>query len=1105
MGNRGVTRAAATPGELGAPALADLLRGLLAGFVQASGAQIATLYLYNQETHEFYAPFAVGVSEDRLGDSLSDMRDQVARYLSDEAAGKAPADLGFGTYGSNVWLTATRRTLLARDARTELDSSFVRRHQVAAVIGLPLLSGSTLHGLVYLNFQDAAQLPDAKRLVGLERRAAEGAAAVASFLARADREALATAGILTRDLGAATGSAFNRNITEALTHLRTALSVEAVAVYQLKEDGRLGLVAGEGLDALPGSVAVPPEPAEWEAPLLAATRSAARDLRLVASLELNAAEPQGQLIAFSRDPLAIRRLAPATVALLRTAADLLASALAAQRLVARLEDTNRVLGALSRMSNAMLRPGSTRQQVLSALVRHLTDREIPEFHFDIASVFLLEDVGEGNLGVRLAVGSEPLEQVRDLAGDDVLAFAARGWHVVAVGSVGGAEVLAGYSEEQLLAVPVPVRKADGSTIAQVTAWLVEPSGGVPDPPFSLAGEVFEERAHHDVNRVFIPFGMDTRGRASGVLELGYATSRRRTLQRTQVEALRAAASLVAVAVETARLYEDVSFHAEQLELSSDVSKAIASSIDLDQTLRLVARNLVRLVSASVCQIALYEEDGSGWYGAAASSDEEAWRRQRGERPERSFLFEVLDRREPLVIDDAPASDLVDDVYSKLFKVRSLLAVPLIADGHPIGAAVLAQVGEARSFTENEVELAQGLAHQAAVAIKNARLHAFAEEERHIEKDFVLVGFGQWGQKAYQHLLTLKQFFNFKTHVVQLDTPGARATLSGRVEEVLAHGDAFYWDAEGNPAHEQLETELEASSYVVTYIATPAATHLPTLARYYDLSDVIVIEKPLGASPEEYRKFLDSAPGRVQIVAADHYYFKLEVRLLQLLLTEERTLRAFLDTVEEIRVEILEEQPLTGAAAEIGVIADLIPHAFAIVSLFTPIDRIRLDAETPLRIGRHEPLQGSRETFARMTGTLTHQGRPVRLVIEMGKGVENSKWIKLSSEGRLTGRRPFYKFDFGRGEAIDGTQASVHAARRNIRQPGVLDNAHLTMLRHVIEKQRPAVGILSIREALRSNQRIQELDAMAAELLARGEWTPYPIGRRPDFSAARVPG
>ena len=341
--------------------------------------------------------------------------------------------------------------------------------------------------------------------------------------------------------------------------------------------------------------------------------------------------------------------------------------------------------------------------------------------------------------------------------------------------------------------------------------------------------------------------------------------------------------------------------------------------------------------------------------------------------------------------------------------------------------------------------------------------------------------------------------------MQRDGPGAREALGARAEEIKGRGDAFYWDGPGSPAHDQLERELESSSYVITYIATPAATHLPTLELYYGLSDVVLIEKPLGAPPEAYREFLDRARGGVELVAADHYYFKLEVRLLQLLLTEERTLRDFLDNVEEIRVEILEEQPLAGAAADIGVIADLIPHAFAIISLLTPIDRIELDAEAPLLVGRHEGFAGRRESYARMNARFAYRGRSVRLVIDVGKGVDNAKWIKLVGERRTAGRSPSYKFDFGKGEAIDGTQATVRAAVRRIREPGVPDNAHLNMLRHVIEKRHPAVGILSIREAIRANQRVRELEAMAVDLLARNQWTSYAVGSRPAFEAGPSQG
>ena len=175
------------------------------------------------------------------------------------------------------------------------------------------------------------------------------------------------------------------------------------------------------------------------------------------------------------------------------------------------------------------------------------------------------------------------------------------------------------------------------------------------------------------------------------------------------------------------------------------------------------------------------------------------RREHAERSETTFLFDVLDKEQPVVVDDTSTSSQVDPNYVRTFGVKSLIALPLIADEQAIGAAVLAERTRTRRFTPDEVQRAQALAVQAAVAIKNARLHALAEEERHLQKDFVLIGFGQWGQKAYQHLLTLKQFFNFRTHVVEHEAPGARERLGAKEAEVTEHGDAFYWDTPSMPA------------------------------------------------------------------------------------------------------------------------------------------------------------------------------------------------------------------------------------------------------------------------------------------------------------------
>ncbi|GEM_PF-1039287 len=1162
---------------------------------RASRAQIVTLYLYDAESQSYFAPTAIGLPDSNLAGALSDMQDQLSRYLADAGQGKAPDELQPQQYGPNVWLTIRRRPLVARDAPAQIDSSFIRRHRIQSVVGLPLLAGDNLVGILYLDFVAPVTQPDQSadqdvaledRIPALEQLASRAAFEIDQAQRAEDRQAFVTTTHLATHLAtpwtdkAVGAGRLGDRLDDALRHLLEVTRFDAALVYQLAAGpGRLDLVTAAGLTDVPRNLVVDEAlrdpstsvlPWNVEADHRLQRALAQAGMYVVSALPLRTvtqpggsppdqatAAVTGCLLLLSTDRLAALRRTPATRMLLESAAELLAGALAGQRLILTLEDANRVLAALGRLSGMTLRPGASRQQVLDAVVRHLIDAQVPEFDFQFASIFLLSESAGPNehdmtFTVRMAAGAASAESIdatplptdnrprpgsvrvprwvqvpdRALADDDVLVFAVSHWQSVVIGPSAGAsrlqspeDLVTGYPQEQLRPVAVPAVRADGSVSASVPAVLIGPTQsaspsspastatdgleGSP-PPFTLDGEIFDASGHGDLVRVFVPFGLDLQVRATGVLEAGYHRAHKRQLERTQVEALRAATSQVAVAVETARLYEEARRHADQLEIIADISKAMASSIDLDQTLRLVARNFARSVDASLCQIALFEEDGSAWYGAAASDEEALWRRQRGERPEPSIIFSVLDRRQPIIVEDAQNDADVNPYYARLFGLQSLLALPLIARDQPIGVVVLAQRDRKRRFTPEEAQQAEGLAHQAAVAIQNARMYALAEEERHIQKDLILVGFGQWGQKAYGHLVTLKQFFNFKTHVVEQDLPGRREALAEKAKQVIEHEDAFYWDSPELPARDQLKRDLESSCYVITYIATPAATHLPVLAQYYDLSNVVVVEKPLGAPAEAYRSFLDSVDPGVEIVAADHYFFKLEVRLLQLLLTEERTLKSFLDSVEEIEVELLEEQPLSGSAAKIGIIEDMLPHAFVIISLFTPIDRIELAKEAPLLIGRQEPLQSERETYARLTATFLHQGRPVRLIIDMGKGVESSKWIKLSGEKRLGGRRAFYKFDFGKGIAIDGTQTNLRAAVREIRQPGVPDNAHLTMLRHVVEKRHPAVGILAIREAMRSNQRIQEFSALAGDLLARGQWTPYRQGQRPDLPGAPAP-
>src|SRR5437879_11997988 len=139
--------------------LAAVLRGAVADLQHASAADIVSSVLYEESTHTYYAPFATGQPQEGLLDSLTDMHEQLNRYLADERQGKVPDELGVHQYGSTVWLTATRRRLVARNAPAEIDATLIRRYQAQSTIGRPLRAGDRPRGPIYPNYRSKEPPP----------------------------------------------------------------------------------------------------------------------------------------------------------------------------------------------------------------------------------------------------------------------------------------------------------------------------------------------------------------------------------------------------------------------------------------------------------------------------------------------------------------------------------------------------------------------------------------------------------------------------------------------------------------------------------------------------------------------------------------------------------------------------------------------------------------------------------------------------------------------------------------------------------------------------------------------------------------------------------
>lgn len=227
----------------------------------------------------------------------------------------------------------------------------------------------------------------------------------------------------------------------------------------------------------------------------------------------------------------------------------------------------------------------------------------------------------------------------------------------------------------------------------------------------------------------------------GVLSLGF--DRAQTFTDDDLEFLRAISRQCAIALERARLYEAERKAREQAERSrSDVaiiaeaSRLLASSLDYQTTLNSIAQALVPGL-AEWCIIDLARENSPFERLAVAHTDPSrvAWAKQLQERypprmdPTRG-VAKILHTGEsafyPLITDEMLRAGARDEEEYRLLSslgFESVMMVPLSARGRTLGVITFVTTKESgRTYTEQDLRLAEDLARRAAIAVENARLY-----------------------------------------------------------------------------------------------------------------------------------------------------------------------------------------------------------------------------------------------------------------------------------------------------------------------------------------------------------------------------------------------
>ncbi len=178
---------------------------------------------------------------------------------------------------------------------------------------------------------------------------------------------------------------------------------------------------------------------------------------------------------------------------------------------------------------------------------------------------------------------------------------------------------------------------------------------------------------------------------------------------------------------------------EILRFTAEASRLLASSLDFETTLASVAQLSVPFL-ADWCVLDLVEADGRIRRVATAHADPEKrrWAREVSERypPERdgSPVGRVLASGRPFLTSDISPELLAaaarDEEHLKILHElapRSALVAPLEARGEVFGALTLVSAESGRRYTDEDLPLALDVAHQAALAVDNARLFRAARD------------------------------------------------------------------------------------------------------------------------------------------------------------------------------------------------------------------------------------------------------------------------------------------------------------------------------------------------------------------------------------------
>jgi signal transduction histidine kinase/predicted DNA-binding ArsR family transcriptional regulator len=239
---------------------------------------------------------------------------------------------------------------------------------------------------------------------------------------------------------------------------------------------------------------------------------------------------------------------------------------------------------------------------------------------------------------------------------------------------------------------------------------------------------FKEGAKVGGTRTMLGVPLLREGKPVGVIVLSRTSVRPFTDK--QIELVQTFADQAVIAIENVRLFDEVQARTKEIQESLEYQTAISDVLNvisrspntLQPVLDTIVQTAARLCAAEFSVVFRLYEGKCHIVAGNAQNEFIEFLREHPIVPTRASCTgrAVLEQRTVHVLDASNDPEYAMPEYQFIAKNRTMLGVPLLRDGEPLGTITLWKT-KVEPFTQKQIDLVTTFADQALIAIENVRL------------------------------------------------------------------------------------------------------------------------------------------------------------------------------------------------------------------------------------------------------------------------------------------------------------------------------------------------------------------------------------------------